>query len=134
MFCTLILNQFILVVYLLLCPFISPHSYRDKHSSLQAISKPDISQETKRLVKRYGTLHTMREYIYWAIKEEHVYVNLHKIINCLVFERKLIKKHLQRITIESSNCQTRIASRSINFPGYYRTTTIGECNDTKGNT
>lgn len=132
MFYFSILNQVILVVYLLICPFISPHSYQNKHSSLQVISQPDISKEVKRLLKRYGTLHTMREYIYWAIKEEHVYLNLHKIINCLLLERKLIKTHLQRITIQSSNRQTSITSRSIRFLGYYGNPTTGECNDFKG--
>lgn len=134
MFYRSILNQVILMVYLLMCPFVSPHSYQNKHSSLQVVSKPDISQETKRLLKRYGTLHTMREFIYRATTEENIYLYLHKIITCLAFERKLIKQHFQRISIGTLQRQPTIYTRSGSFLRYYRSTTIDECSDMKGNT
>ncbi len=61
---------------------------------MKFLAQPGMLPNLDQLLNRYGSMHTIREYIYWAITEENTLLHLYKKLKYVLLERTLVAKLL----------------------------------------
>lgn len=84
------------VVYIILFLYLSFINFCSltQHPILELFAEPfeDIDST---MLKRYGSVHTMMDYIYWSKTEEYIYPILQEKMSWLLHEKILIKRYLK---------------------------------------
>lgn len=62
---------------------------------MKLLAAPGFLPNLDKSLNRYGSMHTMREYIYWAITEENISINLRKKLKYILLEKILVQQYLQ---------------------------------------
>lgn len=108
MFFSIRITQIGLLISIYMCPLLSSYNFKSQHPSMEFLAEPGFLPESDIFLNRYGSIHTMREYMYWAITEENISIQLRKKLKHVLLEKTLVRKLFRQ----------RVKSNSNIFPKY----------------